>query len=427
MNYICIRICTNCTIYLYIIFVVCFFFQNSHHLEVRRWRLKSCRAKCHGLRTHIRQTGKSAFGTLWPRKRRSFFASFFVKSGWCKWGDGCKFEHIPGPDTPTAPTMGLEPSGEICQFFSKSGWCKYGDHCKHQHIGGSSEAVERELCNFFSKSGWCQYGAGCKYAHISGPDAASPPGHSPSEPAEVCQFFAKSGWCKFGEQCRYKHISDTPAPVPERSGEVCQFFSKSGWCKYGDQCKHEHIGEAAPNSTKRWRSARGVPILCQVGLVPIWEWLQISPHAIARLRGQRYLQRKKWRSTSRNLPVSCAEWLAASWSCRHLCARKHGPMRPKSGIELSATQAEIGGCSTAGDAWNEEGWSSWTGSERRGSESTANTPLHSCLWATGKLWQRSTRHCGIRPTMFVYTIAKGYVPRGFWRIWVQKMQAKRKS
>lgn len=56
---------------------------------------------------------------------------FFVKSGWCKWGEGCRHAHIPGPDTPPK-------SGEVCQFFAKSGWCRYGDTCRLGKMGIST-------------------------------------------------------------------------------------------------------------------------------------------------------------------------------------------------------------------------------------------------------------------------------------------------
>ncbi len=349
---------------------------------------------------------------------------FFVKSGWCKWGDGCKFEHIPGPDTPTAPTIGgLEPSGEICQFFSKSGWCKYGDQCKHQHIGGTIEAVQKEPCNFFAKSGWCQYGASCKYAHISGPDTASTPGHSPSEPAEVCQFFAKSGWCKFGEQCRYKHISDTPAPVPERSGEVCQFFSKSGWCKYGDQCKHEHIGEATPNSTTGGEVREACQFFAKSG------WCQYGNsckylHMPSPGAGVKGISKGK----SGGPRPETYQFLAQNgWQAGAAGIFVHGSMpAAKSGIELSATQAE----SAAAALLETPGMKKAEAVGLDLGEDAVKALLTLPSTHASELLETvAAKHETLRdPSNYVvYTIAKGYVPRGFWRIWAQKMQAKRTS
>ena len=172
---------------------------------------------------------------------------FFAKSGWCKFGDECRYQHMHGPDT-VGGIPACEKSGEVCQFFAKSGWCKYGDKCKHEHIATNKESAPREPCNFFAKSGWCQYGDGCKYEHIHGPDAPSAPATFDrlNESNECCQFFAKAGWCKFSDQCKYQHVFEPTQAPREKSGEICQFFAKSGWCKFGDLCKHEHVGEARP-------------------------------------------------------------------------------------------------------------------------------------------------------------------------------------
>ena len=193
---------------------------------------------------------------------------FFVKTGWCKWGDGCRHAHIPGPDTPNGgrpagpPGKPGEKTGEVCQFFSKAGWCKYGDQCRHEHIPGLTAGKPpldpTEPCKFFAKAGWCQFGDSCRYQHIPGEEFGDGQGLGPLpdgpqglslEPGlqatgESCQFFAKAGWCKYGAACRFAHVlpPDTQLQPAAKSGEVCQFFSKSGWCKYGDQCKHEHLG-----------------------------------------------------------------------------------------------------------------------------------------------------------------------------------------
>lgn len=98
---------------------------------------------------------------------------FFAKSGWCKWGEGCRHAHIAGSDAPKGGGgKGDGPkTGEVCKFFAKSGWCKYGDACRHEHIAGLSDAPPlNEPCKFFAKAGWCQYADNCRYQHLAGPD-----------------------------------------------------------------------------------------------------------------------------------------------------------------------------------------------------------------------------------------------------------------
>jgi len=153
-----------------------------------------------------------------------------------------------------APLLGPPGSGEICQFFVKAGWCKYGDACKHSHVAPSpappvSLGVTGEVCQFFAKAGWCKYGDACKHSHDPGfaapPPYRPPPVSAPAFTGEVCQFFAKAGWCKYGDACKHSHDVPVQAAPRERppaasSGEVCQFFARAGWCKYGDACKHSH-------------------------------------------------------------------------------------------------------------------------------------------------------------------------------------------
>eukprot|EP00439_Symbiodinium_sp_Y106_P083577 s1605_g23.t2 len=159
---------------------------------------------------------------------------FFVKTGWCKWGDGCRHAHIPGPDTPKGGRPGGPPDpSEACKFFAKAGWCQFGDNCRYQHLAGPQS----------------QSGMGSGEVQV---------GLGPRDQSEACQFFAKAGWCKYGAACRYAHSLSPDMQPPlqpqptAKSGEVCQFFSKSGWCKYGDHCRHEHLGMGGP-------SAPGVP------------------------------------------------------------------------------------------------------------------------------------------------------------------------
>jgi len=191
---------------------------------------------------------------------------FFLKAGWCKFADGCRYAHVFEPKEP-----------EVCQFFERAGWCKFGDQCRHLHVGAGADGLRpeggqdlirellgedaaskaspgTEVCQFFAKAGWCKFSDNCRYAHVGGPatPAARP---APAAVAglpeagaagEVCQFFARSGWCKWGDGCKFVHAGgpqapQQAAPQPARGeAQLCEFFLKAGWCKWGDQCKHVH-------------------------------------------------------------------------------------------------------------------------------------------------------------------------------------------
>jgi len=246
---------------------------------------------------------------------------FFVKAGWCKWGDGCRYAHIGGPAGP-APGAGRPPMaamgspramGEVCEFFSKAGWCKWGDACRYVHSGapqapagaagrapapmpGGGGPMGRQqvlltgqtmVCKYFNTPGGCRNGEMCTFSHVGQPGAA-----------EACGFFQKAGWCKWGDQCKYIHSGGPPggpqgapgglggppgglgggfsamppagelqAAPPMNGGlssQVCQFFQKAGWCKWADQCKYVHTG--GPPSAAGVQSAADAALLAAAGL-----------------------------------------------------------------------------------------------------------------------------------------------------------------
>ncbi|KAH7387803.1 hypothetical protein KP509_16G041800 [Ceratopteris richardii] len=73
----------------------------------------------------------------------------------------------------------------------------------------------------------------------------------PERPGEPeCQFYMKTGECKYGSQCRYHHPKDRNAPPPSFFSHVglplrpgappCTFYSRFGYCKFGAACKFDH-------------------------------------------------------------------------------------------------------------------------------------------------------------------------------------------
>lgn len=228
--------------------------------------------------------GQGGAGPLAGQPGLENACQFFVKAGWCKFGDACRYAHV-----------GAARDQEVCQFFVRAGWCRWGDSCRHMHPGGSPaggqmaggapHALPRqpggligrmpgsaEACQFFMKAGWCKYGDDCRYQHAAGgpaggagvPIAASfaspaahlqPPSSQPragqplgilaefrGQPA-VCKYFSVPGGCRLGDSCKFLH---TGAPGQL---EVCNFFAREGWCKFGDQCKYIHAAAAQAPET----------------------------------------------------------------------------------------------------------------------------------------------------------------------------------
>ncbi|XP_077252289.1 zinc finger CCCH domain-containing protein 8-like isoform X2 [Tasmannia lanceolata] len=167
--------------------------------------------------------------------------------------------------------------GEIdCPFYLKTGSCKYGATCRFNH-------PERTVIN-------PPVAAVLGQAMISSPATSLPIGFMnpaasilpnidprlaqapmglgptvgptvyPQRPGQMeCDHYMKTGECKFGERCKFHHPIDRSAPtpsmmkqaipnvkltlagLPRREGAiVCPFYMKTGSCRYGATCRFDH-------------------------------------------------------------------------------------------------------------------------------------------------------------------------------------------
>lgn len=272
---------------------------------------------------------------------------YYMKTGICKFGSKCKFHHpkdrlatlksdenVDGsevkPATSDVVLLPERPGEQVCAFFVKTGICKYGAKCRFDHPkdkAGSLKISEHKVdgdsaitvgieeqgisgvangktekkvatlnikpatmhnskglpirpgetdCPFYVKTGSCKFGSNCRYNHsdrilVNAPSAVMPfavqdqplvgysgmlPQHSlgapmpPQRPGEPeCTFYIKTGECKFGPSCKFHHPLNRPDPsvkltlagLPRREGEtICPFYLKTGICKYGVNCKFDH-------------------------------------------------------------------------------------------------------------------------------------------------------------------------------------------
>ncbi|KAL8171040.1 hypothetical protein V2J09_022844 [Rumex salicifolius] len=300
---------------------------------------------------------------IYPQRPGEKDCAHYMLTRTCKFGDACKFDHpiwVPEggiPDWKEIPQISTQPHtyperpGEPdCPYFLKTGNCKFGPSCKFNHPKdklissvtlenvNASDLPERPSepsCAFYVKTGKCRFGANCKFHHPKditvpptgcetgmGEQIASPktditirdvnPVQAPvTAPAlrynskglpirlgEVeCPFYMKAGSCKYGATCRYTHpdVANNPSamnfsaltspamtlnlglvdpaasilrgldprmrqaalglgPVvyPQRPGSIeCDHYMKTGECKFGEKCKFHHpIDRSNPNSVK---------------------------------------------------------------------------------------------------------------------------------------------------------------------------------
>ncbi|XP_044468710.1 zinc finger CCCH domain-containing protein 37-like isoform X2 [Mangifera indica] len=187
--------------------------------------------------------------------------------------------YVPGPLVSYVPAMlhnskGLPIRlGEVdCPFYLKTGSCKYGATCRYNHpdrnaISPAAAAIGHPLIT--SPAGSLNIGvvnpAASIYQTID-PRLAQPTlgvGTSiyPHRPGQMeCDYYMKTGECMYGKKCKFHHPIDRSAPtlsaakqasqdnvkltlagLPRREGSVhCPYYMKTGACKYGATCKFDH-------------------------------------------------------------------------------------------------------------------------------------------------------------------------------------------
>ncbi|KAJ7568497.1 hypothetical protein O6H91_01G034700 [Diphasiastrum complanatum] len=292
--------------------------------------------------------------SLYPQRPGEKFCAFYMSTATCKFGASCKFDHpawVPTggianwKENTSSSTPKLEKSVETltlperpgepdCTFYMKTGDCKYGSKCKFNHpkdrlLAISAEGAEAEEnkevtvravsaaaksvpalketydrtaplnskglplrpgqtdCPFYMKTGSCKYGDSCRFHHpenhtgipgvpkmtqshtslltptgagllpgvvndfglVGGSLRLPLSGHPyPVRPgAPECAFYMKTGECKFGPTCKFHHplnrfaVKLTAAGLPRREGEpACPFYLKTGVCRFESTCKFDH-------------------------------------------------------------------------------------------------------------------------------------------------------------------------------------------
>ena len=69
-----------------------------------------------------------------PRREGKQLCDFFVKTGFCKFGDTCVFDHPDEYSCKFTPTnLPLRPQEPVCSFYLKHAVCKFGPACRFHH------------------------------------------------------------------------------------------------------------------------------------------------------------------------------------------------------------------------------------------------------------------------------------------------------
>ncbi|XP_015581492.1 zinc finger CCCH domain-containing protein 43 [Ricinus communis] len=131
----------------------------------------------------------------------------------------------------------VRPEAEDCSYYMKTGTCKFGSNCKFNHpvkrkmqvskekVKEREEATDRPgqtECKYYLRTGGCKYGKACRYNHsrakpllLQAKTAVFPALDLnflglPIRPGErECPYYMRNGSCKYGANCRFNHPDPT--------------------------------------------------------------------------------------------------------------------------------------------------------------------------------------------------------------------------
>ncbi|XVE54545.1 hypothetical protein DITRI_Ditri03aG0090300 [Diplodiscus trichospermus] len=126
----------------------------------------------------------------------------------------------------------VRPEAEDCAYYMKTGLCKFGSNCKFNHpVRRKNQAVKEKdkekdestekpsqtECKYYLRTGGCKFGKACKYNHSRAQSTVSPIlelnflGLPMRRGERECPYYMRNGSCKYGANCRFNHPDPTAA------------------------------------------------------------------------------------------------------------------------------------------------------------------------------------------------------------------------
>ncbi|KAL8159203.1 LOW QUALITY PROTEIN: hypothetical protein V2J09_000740 [Rumex salicifolius] len=156
----------------------------------------------------------------YPEREGEQDCSFYIRTGLCRFGTACRFNHPPNRELAiaTARMMGEYPEriGQPeCQYYLKTGTCKFGATCKFHHPKDKAGVVGRvalnilgyplrpneQECAYYLRTGQCKFGGTCKFHHPQPSNIKSmrgspvyPPVQSPTTPGQQSYSGGITSW-----------------------------------------------------------------------------------------------------------------------------------------------------------------------------------------------------------------------------------------
>ncbi|XP_060204493.1 zinc finger CCCH domain-containing protein 67 isoform X3 [Lycium barbarum] len=178
----------------------------------------------------------------------------------------------------------LRPDAQGCPYKLKTGTCKFGSNCKFNHHpkrkfqGTKEKGKQREEsqerpgqieCKYYLTSGGCKYGKACKFSHSREKGSISPIvefnflGLPIRLGERECPYYMRTGSCKYGSNCRFHHPDPTtvagadPPPGYNNAGAVpIQASSHSAASSWSSP---RALNDTAPYVPMMYPPTQGIP------------------------------------------------------------------------------------------------------------------------------------------------------------------------
>ncbi|KAJ3701578.1 hypothetical protein LUZ61_005283 [Rhynchospora tenuis] len=136
------------------------------------------------------------------------------------------------------------PGEPDCSFYMRTGTCRFGMTCKFNHPpnralvmatarlkGEYPQRVGQPECQYYLKTGTCKFGATCKFHHprekagIAGRVQLNILGYPLRPDEKECAYYSRTGQCKFGGTCKFHHPQPSNTMVALRGGASSSIYS----------------------------------------------------------------------------------------------------------------------------------------------------------------------------------------------------------
>ncbi|GAB4835391.1 hypothetical protein Ancab_000301 [Ancistrocladus abbreviatus] len=198
---------------------------------------------------------------------------------------------------------GLYPSGPYperegepdCSYYIRTGLCRFGATCRFNHPPNRQlaiaaarmkeeypERIGQPECQYYLKTGTCKFGATCKFHHprdkagIAGRVPLNMLGYPlrPNEPE--CAYYLRTGQCKFGSTCKFHHPQPSSTMASLRSSPVyppVQSPTTPGQQSYPGGITNWPLSRASIIPSPRWQGPSGyTPLILPQGVVSVPGW-----------------------------------------------------------------------------------------------------------------------------------------------------------